>query len=334
MRYLKSFNESRNEGDFLTDPIAITKVLQDNTLFRINFPFQPRADWRGVSDKIYRIREGGIVDVDGDVTVDSRRIKKLPIRFGDVNGDFIINDGGILTTLEGSPERCFNFICRYSSIENLIGGPKYVGGYYDVENSSLTSLEGAPEEVNGYFDCKENPLTSLEFSPRRVAGFFDCSDTKIESLEGSPEFVGDTFYSNNTDLESLKGMSKECKAFEFYTKNNTLWNPEGLRDTDCEIIRCGGEPLSELINLFNFDPMHKFESLDLGNRKIVFSHFKESLDYNYLRQSGDTRFINLFRLEEALNEFDLTVPSRRKKMKHYVLVDDDGNPVDFRGKRL
>jgi len=86
----------------------------------------------------------GIVDVDGNVNLSFKKLSKLPLKFGTVNGDFSCYNNQ-LTTLEGVPNK--------------------VNGEFYCNNNKLKSLEGAPKEVNGYFNCSINQLTSLKHLP-------------------------------------------------------------------------------------------------------------------------------------------------------------------------
>ena len=72
-------------------------------------------------------------------------------------------------------------------------------------------------------------------------------------------------------------------------------------------------------------------------KEEIYKDFRESLDYNYVRGTAENPQINLFRLKEALEEFDLPIPTGnpiRLLEDKYTLVDDNGIPVDFDGKRL
>jgi hypothetical protein len=78
----------------------------------------------------YTVNEDGTVDVDGDVELSDKGLKKLPLKFGRVTGHFSCNNNE-LTTLEGSPSR--------------------VGGYFICNSNELTTLKGGPSEVGGNF---------------------------------------------------------------------------------------------------------------------------------------------------------------------------------------
>ena len=107
----------------------------------------------------YSIGSDGSVDVDGDFWFNSKKLEKLPIRFGRVSG-------------------WFN--CSYNQLTSLEGSPKEVGGSFDCSENRLTSLEGCPQRVGGNFKCYNSKLTSLEGCPKEVGGHFVCYSNKLQ----------------------------------------------------------------------------------------------------------------------------------------------------------
>jgi hypothetical protein len=126
--------------------------------------------------KNYSINTDGTVDVDGDVNLSDKRLKKLPLKFNRVGGDFYCHYNE-LTTLEGAPKVVGgDFYCSYNqglpwfwlgTLTTLEGSPKEVGGDFYCDNNQLTTLEGSPKEVGGDFICSSNPL------PKEVLNFRD-----------------------------------------------------------------------------------------------------------------------------------------------------------------
>lgn len=97
----------------------------------------------------YHIREDGLVDVKGDVDCSNTDFRKLPIKFGKVDGNFDCGRNSNLITLEGSPEWVGGWFSCYlcSKLKSLKGGPKKVlGNFYCHNNSSLESLDYLPKE--------------------------------------------------------------------------------------------------------------------------------------------------------------------------------------------
>lgn len=89
--------------------------------------------------KNYTINTIGEINVDGDVNLTYRGIKKLPsyIQFGKVNG---------------------YFTCSLNKLISLKGVAKEVGGIFNCSYNKLTSLEGAPKTVIGSFACEGNTI--------------------------------------------------------------------------------------------------------------------------------------------------------------------------------
>lgn len=80
-----------------------------------------------------------------------------------------------LTSLEGSPQRVWNFRCDGNRLTDLVGAPQKVSGYFWCNDNELTSLKGGPQEVGGNFMGKKNRLTSVEGAPQKISGYFDFS---------------------------------------------------------------------------------------------------------------------------------------------------------------
>ena len=77
--------------------------------------------------------------------------EKLPIKFGEVTGNFMLNCTD-LKSLEGSPREIRGtFYCKGHDIPTLEGGPEIIGGDFIFLNNGLVSLEGAPKRVGGDF---------------------------------------------------------------------------------------------------------------------------------------------------------------------------------------
>ena len=108
--------------------------------------------------KNYTINPDGTVDVDGDVYLQNRELKTLPLRFGRVSGSFWCNNNE-LTSLEGCP--------------------KEVGGHFSCAHNQLTTLEGCPKEMSGSFWCYHNQLTTLEGCTKEMGGNFWYYDNPL-----------------------------------------------------------------------------------------------------------------------------------------------------------
>lgn len=319
MKYIKSFNEAKSKTPNVK---KIEKFL--NRL--------------GITE--YTINPDGTVDLGNDIDLESTSddfisfFKKLPIKFGHIEGDFTFEKGYELTTMEGFPKSCENFYFKSFSpkIKNLKGGPTHVSGHYTVSSyGEITSLEGGPNYVGGSFDLSENPVTSLKGCPNQIEGDFSGDGFRITSLEGCTQNIGGDLMLTQTLLTSLIGFPRTVTIVSISTQEGGLWDPTGIRDSECEMLYCEGEPLAELIDLFNpIRDKYRYESLNYDQSIPIFRNFKDSLDYNYLRQGTPRPQIDLFRLKEALEEFDIkhTKPFR---LVNYDFVNEKGEVVDFAG---
>lgn len=155
-------------NDILGNKVVNVKELTPELVKRILQIF-------GIKIKDVKINPDMTVDVNTSVDLSGRVLRKIPIKFGKVNGDFWINNCG-LKSLEGSPnEITGDFIAYINDLKSLEGGPTKVGGEYSVSSNRLTSLKGAPQEVGSHFDISYNrPLPESEISSlkTKVGGKF------------------------------------------------------------------------------------------------------------------------------------------------------------------
>ena len=92
----------------------------------------------------YIINDDLSIDVDGDVELDSKNLKYLPLKFNYVSG---------------------YFTCARNKLKTLKGSPQTVNGGFFCHHNELKSLEGCPQTVDGNFICNDNKLTDLEHFP-------------------------------------------------------------------------------------------------------------------------------------------------------------------------
>ena len=116
-------------------------------------------------------------DCPGNIDLSDLGLRKIPVQFGEVSGDFI---------------------CSYNKLTSLQGAPSKVSGVFFCNSNKLTSLQGAPSEVSGDFYCNNNNLTSLQGAPSKVSGDFHCSNNKLTSLKGIGKVKGKIYKKCNS----------------------------------------------------------------------------------------------------------------------------------------
>ena len=276
-------------------------------LFESNLEIEKICKNLGIED--FQIVDG-LVNVLGNVNISAKKLKKIPVKFGRVEGYFWCHNNQ-LTSLEGSPQSVGrDFDCYNNQLTHLEGGPRSVGGYFSCSNNQLTHLEGAPRSVGGYFSCSRNQLTHLEGTPRSVGGYFNCSNNQLASLEGGPRSVGGYFSCSNNQLTTLEGSPRSVGG-DFYCSNNQLTSLEGapqsvggnfycndnqIKDFKVPeyslneeiVFECGENPIFEIYKLFNTP-----KCIDLINEYEVI---------------GDG-VISRVRLEEVFLELGMEVPN-------------------------
>lgn len=340
MKYIKTFNESQ---DFSHDQEVIRNWLSKMGITR---------------QSSITIRDGGIVDVKGDVNIHSLLKSslngRLPIRFGVVTGNFTASSLN-LTTLEGCPTRVEgNFNISGNILENLIGGPEYVKGAYFARECKLKSLEGAPRSCLE-FNCainqlvnligcpnapilhfENNLLTSLEGSPEeigcdqspeRIHPVFEVDRNRtLKNLIGGPKRLGKEFYTfyslTNCGLTSLEGAPEELYGTLRIWGNENLWDPRGLKD-------CYVRDLHTKYNKAAEPKMWCIQKLFPSIEKFI-----RSLDYNYIREWEGKPAVVKFRLEEALSdcfekEIEMDAYNWYRELKPYIILDENLEPFEI-----
>ena len=109
----------------------------------------------------YTINPDGSIDVDEEVDLYNKNLKKLPLKFNKVNEWFD---------------------CSFNQLTTLEGSPVEVNDGFDCSNNKLTSFEFAPKIIRGYFDCDSNNIKTFEYFPRFVKSDFLCDNNPIEEV--------------------------------------------------------------------------------------------------------------------------------------------------------
>jgi hypothetical protein len=156
----------------------------------------------------------GFIDVAGDVYITDTSLRKLPLKFGKVKGDFS---------------------CHTNKLKTLKGAPEFVGGDFNCSNNQLKNLKYAPNEVGGSFSCHDNVLTSLHGSPRHVKGNFNAFLNKLVTLGGSPEVIDGNCSLFENQLITLKSGPK-CIGQSLHLTGNLLHNLVGIPESIGNIL--------------------------------------------------------------------------------------------------
>lgn len=332
MKYLKKFNESRTE---LTES-------EIKLLFGLNnIKMNPDGSVDVLDDSQVNLN-----DLFNQFDFDKTRI---PIKFGHIGGSVLYigdsRNGGKLTSLEGSPIECggqFSFL--RPSITDLKGAPKYVNGTFAVVGTqTLTSLEGGPIEVGGDYECQSTGITSLEGIPRIINRHLNCNGTKIRDFKGGPEVVMGSLFAGKCNLTSLEGLPGDINE-ELYFTNEEVWDPSPLKDVKIGLDIRGGGRIRHLLNFFF--RIYGATVVSSGDDifftyNVAYQRFIQSLDYNWVKGSSRDPKIDLFRLKEAMDEFDIDlVEMLRGFAKYhnsigpYKYVGLDGERINIFGDKI
>lgn len=199
----------------------------------------------GVKD--YRINEDMSVDVFGNVWLASLKLKRIPIKFGTVFGNFICKNnelvtlnnapkkvtgyfdcsGNSLNSLKGGPvEVEESYYCNSNGIKTLQGGPKKIGNHFIFSENFLTSLEGFPAEVGGSINGDANRIQNLKYLPNEIKGDLELDHNELVDLEFSPEIIKGDFICKHNKLNTLKGGPKRVDS-NYDVSSNHLMTLEG-----------------------------------------------------------------------------------------------------------
>lgn len=169
MKYMKLFEDFNND-----EPLITLKTLKE-------------AELNEYGIKNYTINEDGTIDVNGDVYLGVKKLKKIPFKFGIVTGDFDL---------------------YFNQLTSLEGAPRIVGGNFGCDSNRLKDLKGSPEEVGGNFNCYNNILTSIYGMPLEIGGDFDCMYNKILELNSISNINGYIYCDDTVDTSKFEGYCK------------------------------------------------------------------------------------------------------------------------------
>jgi len=218
--------EAYNEQDNQIELSTIEKAIGVDFLADIAKPVTKQELSKRAKVQIQKVLDSctknpdGTYSADEDVDLSDLNLKRLPVRFKEVKGDFYC-DSNQLTTLEGAPQE--------------------VGGGFFCDNNQLTTLKGAPQEVGGYFDCSHNQLTTLEGAPRVVGGYFDCSHNQLTTFEGAPQKVGGDFRCNWNPVPPSKLKKTVSRPYLSESRGHILLD-EGWKDVYNQFVKTNKVP--------------------------------------------------------------------------------------------
>ncbi len=135
----------------------------------------------------YTINSDGSIDVYDDVYLVLECLKKLPLNFNQVTGNFNCRNNK-LTSLEDAPRRVGgNFYCYDNKLTSLENCPQKVGEDFDCHNNKIASFEHLPFSIGGHFLCVGNPIYNIwklfnDFSKIELFNYYDI----IREVDGKP----------------------------------------------------------------------------------------------------------------------------------------------------
>lgn len=148
-----------DENNPITNPKRIAEICDHFEIKNYKIDKNKLGDW--------------VVNVKGDVDLSGQDLKRIPVIFGEVKGDFIVDNNPNLISLYNCPASCYNFSCKNCSLNSLVGGPiEFIG------ESSIWKMK-TPNEKLGTYDCSGNRLKELKYLPTMINNLI-CFDNKVE----------------------------------------------------------------------------------------------------------------------------------------------------------
>lgn len=194
-------------------------MLQKNNNLKIINHIKSWLDSMEIKD--YIINDDYSVDVNGSVNISNKKIKKIPVKFRFIQGNFDCSRNNLIT-LKNSPTKINgNFNCSNNKLSSLNMSPGEIYGHFNCAHNKLTSLENGPNFVRKSFDCSNNKLTTLVGITQNIYERIDCSNNQITSLEGLPDTIHETLICYNNQITSLEKCPSIIKG-DFYCHNNKL----------------------------------------------------------------------------------------------------------------
>lgn len=176
---IKKYNDSE-KSELIAYGSSIKRQVNEAKITKATSIINPKEWLNDRKIRNYVINEDDTVDVNGDVNIFGERLRKIPIKFGKVTGNFDCSENN-LRTLEGCPSYVGgNFTAHSNKLKNLIGGPEEVDGNYNACINDLNSLNGCAAEIgkNLYIDGNED-LKRLD-TTSNIKGDIHCYFTGVK----------------------------------------------------------------------------------------------------------------------------------------------------------
>jgi len=137
----------------------------------------------------FKFQSDGTTIVEGDLILEDKEIKQLPIGLTEVKGSLSVS-GNPSLKLNRYPKKIGgDFDCSYNNLSSLQGMPEEVGRGIYLESNKISFLDGLPNEVTGNLVLHSNELKDLHGISRKVFGFLSLREnnqlTSLEALKGT-----------------------------------------------------------------------------------------------------------------------------------------------------
>ena len=147
--------------------------------------FGKDADW---VDGTFEFQKDGTTVVEGDLVLERKGIKQLPVGLMEVKGGLGISHNSSLKLNRYPKMVGENFYCQLNDLSSLQGMPDKIGGGIYLESNKISSLYGLPDKVTGDLSLFNNQLENLDGISREIFGNLNLAGnnhlTSLEALKG------------------------------------------------------------------------------------------------------------------------------------------------------
>jgi hypothetical protein len=171
--------------------------------------------------KNYTINDDLTVDVNDNVFLKNKKLTKIPVKFGIIQGFFDISYNHLkdLTNCPDIVHKTFDCSNNHR-LQSLIGSPKEVSYFVCSKNPLLTDLKGCTPIIKKDFECAFNHLISLEGGPKEVGGIYDCSHNELTNLKGIAHTIKNGLICSHNQITHLNDLSE--KIDEVFCNHNPI----------------------------------------------------------------------------------------------------------------
>ena len=209
------------------------------------------------------------VDVFGHVDISHKKLKKIPVQFNVIDGNFYCNNNE-LKTLSGSPKIVnYNFDCSSNQLKSLKYAPEFIGGdflccYNGIKNFKELNMN---DEVYGNFEASNNLIKKIHNIPKKINKTCNLSNNLIKKIQFNNQEIENLDLSENflTDLDiRLLNINSLNVSINQIKEIKSIPNKINYLDVSHN-------------NLFDLNCLEKIEHVTVKELNLSFNNYNENI---------------------------------------------------------